>query len=101
MSKQSSSAVNAENSDMLFHRYSTVVPSYLVGADGTMELHHLFLLFQETAWHHAEKLGFGFDTMYEQGLIWLLYRVNIHINRPVRWAEKIHLETWPLEPQKI
>ncbi len=87
--------------DVLIYEFPMTIPSYLVGCGGVTRLENLFMLFQESAWHHAEKLGFGFDTMKEKKLIWLLYRLRIKTFSMPRWGQRISIKTWPLEARKI
>lgn len=50
---------------------------------------------QETAWNHAEHLGFGFRT--EQGFekAWVIVRLHVEVDRYPAWNETVAVETWP------
>jgi medium-chain acyl-[acyl-carrier-protein] hydrolase len=49
----------------------------------------------------ADQLGFGFDFLREQKLFWVLNRITIEIERPLRWYEEAVVETWPKDLEKI
>ena len=43
----------------------------------------------------ADLLGFGFVNLHPQKLFWVLSRFSIELERPVKWQEKITIQTWP------
>lgn len=49
----------------------------------------------------ADRLGFGYEDLRDQRLFWVLNRITMEIYRPVRWKEKIVVETWPKDVHKI
>jgi len=49
----------------------------------------------ETAGHHAEKLGCGFDVMLARDLFWVHSRMKIKFLRFPTDGEKITITTWP------
>ena len=55
----------------------------------------LFQAMQEAATHHASHFGYGYRTMLEQKMIWVLSRVKIKfIDLPVL-SERVTIRTWP------
>lgn len=72
-----------------------LVSSYEVDARGMMPLPTLGKFMQETAYHHANHLDFGYDQLKEQGLFWVLSRLLISIDKYPRWGDKIRVSTWP------
>jgi len=49
----------------------------------------------QAAVNHAEHLGFGFTNTSKEDLSWVLFRINIQINRLPSWKEKYTVVTWP------
>ncbi|MHC1776705.1 MAG: acyl-[acyl-carrier-protein] thioesterase [Lentimicrobium sp.] len=50
---------------------------------------------QETAWNHAEHLGFGFRTENGFEKAWVIVRLHIEVDRYPAWNDKVTVETWP------
>ncbi len=55
----------------------------------------IFAMMQESAWRHAESLGFGYSHLQRQGRFWVLSRVVLEWRSHFEWGEEIDLETWP------
>lgn len=73
-----------------------------VDFNGSLKLSSLFAYFQDIAGLHAENLGMGMKTLYEEhGVLWVLARIRVDIVRYPLWKEEITIETWPQEPNKI
>lgn len=49
----------------------------------------------QSAINSAETLGFGLDAIKEQKLFWVLSRITIEINNPLKWNDEAEVETWP------
>ena len=49
----------------------------------------------QAAVNHAEHLGFGFSDTSKENLSWVLFRINMQINRFPAWKEKYSVLTWP------
>lgn len=49
----------------------------------------------------AEKLGFGWDSLRDHSLFWVLSRLTIEMNQIPVWKEDIEIETWPKRVEKI
>ncbi len=62
---------------------------------GKLSLSGLGQLLINTATQHAENLGFGYKELKNNNLNWVLFRMNIQINRRPVWDESITLTTWP------
>ena len=71
------------------------VRAYDVSPQGTLKLPVLFSYMQQTAWRHAEHLGFGYSAVKDSGLAWVLFQVEVHISRLPIWDEEFLLDTWP------
>lgn len=52
-------------------------------------------LLQDTAWIHAEHLGWGFEDLIAKGTIWVLSRQKVVMTDWPVWEEKIAVHTWP------
>ncbi|MBZ2175458.1 acyl-ACP thioesterase [Schnuerera sp. xch1] len=69
---------------------------------GKLKLSSLFQFFQDIAGLHAENLGMGLNTLQEKyGVLWVLVRMRVDIVRYPLWKEKIIIDTWPQEPNKV
>lgn len=66
-----------------------------VDAQGKVSLPALCLLMQEAAWNHANRLQFGYADLAARGLLWVLSRMLIRIDRYPVWEERIEVHTWP------
>jgi len=62
---------------------------------GKLSLPGLGQLLINTATQHAENLGFGYEELKNQNLNWILFRMNIKLNRRPQWNEPVTLTTWP------
>ena len=43
----------------------------------------------------AGELGFGFEMLKQNNLIWVLSRLTVEIYKPALWNDSIEVETWP------
>jgi len=78
-----------------------LIASYEVDTEGKTPLTSLCKLMQETAYNHAEHLGFGYHQLKEQNLFWVLSRMLIKIYRYPKWGERIKLRTWPTGIERL
>lgn len=83
--KSSHFRVSAADTDMFGRLRLSAVLNYLI----------------EAAIQSADELGFGFKVLKQQNLFWVLSRIIIQLNKPVRWNEKIVVKTWPKNVEKI
>jgi acyl-ACP thioesterase len=49
----------------------------------------------QSAWQHAESLGWGVDELHKYNLVWVLSGLQIKLDQFPRWRETITIETWP------
>lgn len=81
---------------------SLVVPTYMSDLRGEMLLTSLCAIFSDIAGHHADSLGIGIDTLHEKyNLTWMLRRLSIAIDRMPKCAEKIDMQTMPIDTQGL
>ncbi len=66
-----------------------------VGNNGKITIPAVCGIFQEIAGNHALELNFDITHLQEQGLTWVLHRMDIKVNRYPEWRENITVETWP------
>ncbi len=62
---------------------------------GKLKLHFLMDLFQDAAAEHADVLGFGMNDLKRTGMIWVLSRLKITVNRMPVLGEMLAVETYP------
>lgn len=73
--------------------------SLLLNPMGRLGLYGLLNLIQETAWMHAEAIGFGMSDMEKQGLYWVLTRQALQMKTWPRFKQSISIETWLRPPE--
>jgi medium-chain acyl-[acyl-carrier-protein] hydrolase len=61
---------------------------------GRASVKTLFQYLEETAYHHAEQLGFSYSHMKAKGAYWVLFRLRLEMDRYPQWAETVEIETW-------
>jgi len=52
-------------------------------------------MMQESAWRHAESLGFGYSHLARDGLFWVLSRIVVEWQGQPGWGDELDLDTWP------
>ncbi len=52
-------------------------------------------MFIQSAWHHAEALGFGTNFLNKNKTVWMLSRFQMRLETTPFWNEKILMTTWP------
>ncbi len=60
-----------------------------------LKVSSLIDLFIQTAWKHAEIMGYGVKNMDESGLAWMLVRLHVKIDSLPKWNEQLSITTWP------
>ncbi len=71
------------------------IHSYEVDVTGQAMMPFLCRFMQESAWHHAEHLGVGFDHLAAQNRAWVLARQRVVVETYPRWGDTITVLTWP------
>lgn len=75
------------------------ITSLLVNPSGRIGLYGTLNLIQETAWVHAERLGFGISSMETAGLYWVLTRQVLKMKKWPRYGENFRVQTWLRPPE--
>lgn len=68
---------------------------------GIIMLRSIFDYLQQTAAEHANKLGFGMQSLYSNGMIWVLSKMSINISGSFRPEQKITVCTYPSGVERI
>jgi medium-chain acyl-[acyl-carrier-protein] hydrolase len=84
---------NSKPKDIWIDEYA--IHSYEIDITGSATLPILCKFMQESAYHHAENLGFGFSHLMEKNLFWVLANQKIQMESYPRWGEKISIHTYP------
>lgn len=71
------------------------VPTDGVDRNGEATMPWFCRQLQQTAILHANRLSVGYDALYEKGLMWVLTRLWVGMNRYPRWGDDITVHTWP------
>ncbi len=58
-------------------------------------------LLVQSAIDSADSLGFGYQGIRHQNLYWVLSRLTIELHRPIKWYEKVEVETWPKNVERV
>lgn len=66
-----------------------------------IHMHSLFSMLQEAASLNGADIGFGAEVMDQHDICWLLLRMSVHMNRRPAWQERIHIETWSCQNDKL
>lgn len=77
------------------------IHSYEVDLRARATLPVLCQFMQESAWRHAEHLGFGFSHLKDQNLVWVLARQIVKMTHLPKWGDSIKIETQPLGVEKL
>ncbi len=55
----------------------------------------------QSAIDSADRLGFGYGGIRHQNLFWVLSRLTVELEQPLKWYEKLEVETWPKNVERI
>ena len=69
--------------------------------NGTLDLHRVAELLQDAAGEHARQLGFGWDDLDATGCLWVLSKLKIRFDKPLKEQKRFVLYTWPLKPARF
>lgn len=80
--------------------YATYREHYIVrhreaDRNGELRLAGWFDFLQEAAANHAALLGVGLDMLQKNGMIWVLSRLKLEMDRSPRIGEHVTVETYP------
>ncbi len=52
-------------------------------------------MLQDTAIYHSEAVGLGLEKLKADGIVWILNRWSVEIDKPLKWNTRVSVETWP------
>lgn len=70
------------------------IPCYMVDKSYNLRPNCFMDICQEMALDGAEKLGFGYSTLFPQDMAWVLSRMHFHFHRAPKWQEEGKITTW-------
>ena len=79
---------------MSTHKQAFTVKSYETNHKGLFKPYAFLNHAQEIAGNHASELGFGYDSLNESGIAWVLSRIHVIYLRHPLWREELTLKTW-------
>jgi acyl-ACP thioesterase len=68
---------------------------------GRLTLTSLCGFLEETAWRHANHLGFGWSETNDKGFVWVVLRLQMQIDEWPLWNQTIRVITWHRGIDKI
>lgn len=74
--------------EYLVHWYDTDL-------NGHIKMSAIANYLQESAWRHANHLGFGYEDAKKRNEFWVIVNLMIRINGFPQWGQTINVETWP------
>ena len=86
--------MSSDNKELII-RKDFLITSADVDFEGTLKFSALANFLIQSAWQHAEHLGWGVNDLLEKNLAWVLSGFKIEILAYPHWKENIIVETWP------
>lgn len=77
--------------------WSEEYPIYWYDTDrnGHLKMSAIANYLQESAWRHANHLGFGYEDAQKRNEFWVVISLMIRMVGQPGWGQKITVETWP------
>ncbi len=63
--------------------------------DGGLSPGELFRLIQRISGNHCRRIGYGEEIMEAKGLMWVIIRHGVRLERPLLPGESLRIGTWP------
>lgn len=70
------------------------IPCYDTDAGANLRPAAFMDFAQEIAYWAASDLGFGYDNLHVHHTAWVLTRMHIHFEEPLKWRDNVTLYTW-------
>jgi medium-chain acyl-[acyl-carrier-protein] hydrolase len=77
------------------------VRSYQMDTKARLNLTSIAGYLQEAAGNHAAANGFGYKAMFKSGMLWMLTRMKIVVDKYPVWGDEIELTTWVVNREKF
>jgi medium-chain acyl-[acyl-carrier-protein] hydrolase len=84
-----------------FWREKFQVHSFDIGLNARMRMSSVCSYLAEVAGKHANHLDIGHQFMQQQGMVWVLSRLFVKIDKMPRWGQDFYVETWPMGCERI
>jgi medium-chain acyl-[acyl-carrier-protein] hydrolase len=68
---------------------------YDTDMNGQLKMSAIANYLQESAWRHANHLGFGYEDALKRNEFWVIISLMIRMVGNPQWGQKIVVETWP------
>ena len=83
--------------DSLKKIWSEEFPIYWYDTDqnGHLKMSAIANYLQESAWRHAQHLGFGYEDTQKRNEFWVIISLMIRMVGQPGWGERITVQTWP------
>jgi len=69
--------------------------------NGNVTIKCIMEILQIISTESANQLGFGHNLVRSNNLAWVLNKILIKFNRPIKMREKITFKTWPIQPKRF
>ncbi len=80
---------------MKTHKQKFIIHTYEVNETLRLSPVSFLKFLQETAGEHADKIGWGIESLMKRKLTWMLSRADIRIKSLPGLGEEVEVETWP------
>lgn len=70
------------------------IKSYQTNQYGKASIASLFNILIEAAWAHAQVMDWGYDSLKNNNLFWVLSRMYFQVEKYPAWQDEITLNTW-------
>lgn len=70
------------------------IKSYQTNQYGKASIASLFNILIEAAWAHARIMDWGYESLKNNNLIWVLSRMYFQVKKYPEWQDEITLSTW-------
>jgi medium-chain acyl-[acyl-carrier-protein] hydrolase len=77
------------------------VRSFDIGLNARMRMSSVCSYLSEVAGKHASHLNLGHQFMQQEGMVWVLSRLFVKIDKMPEWEQDFYAETWPLGCERI
>jgi acyl-ACP thioesterase len=72
-----------------------IINWYDTDLNGQLKMSALANYLQESAWRHANHLGFGYEDTRKRNEFWVIVSLMIKMTGAPEWGQTITVETWP------
>jgi medium-chain acyl-[acyl-carrier-protein] hydrolase len=76
------------------YQESISIKSYHTNKYGKASIASLFNILIEAAWAHAQVMDWGYDSLKNNNLFWVLSRIYFQVEKYPVWQDQIALSTW-------